>query len=219
MKKIINYNLFLFENMMSEIEMIEISGDLDVLESIVTDSESLLKSIDAEEVDLFTTFHVNPDNYERSIHLEDLYKNEEFNHALKKHKLKKNELESTEETETFLDKTIIIKFFSVYEEDKSELDQPEYIVFQSKGRSDSQWSDIKCYKVNEDMKNFYTKLTSKTVEIKQNDKTYIYNTSNSGNDWLLQNTDEKNDTFKEGMTNNDIKAILKDKNISITILA
>lgn len=219
MKNIQNYNTFLFETLLADVEMIEIFNDADILESIVTDSDSLLKSINAEKLDLFTTFHINPDSYDRNMTIEFLYDDGEFNKQLTKLKLKKNKLESTEESDTFIDKTLTIKFFSVYDEDKSELDQPEYIIFQSRSKAQSQWSDITCYKVNEDMKNFYDKLTSKTVEIKKDDKTYIYNTSNSGSDWILQNSNDKNDIFKADMSSDDIRAILKDKNTSITILA
>ena len=214
-----NYNSFLFENLLSEIEMVEVFNQADILESIVTDSDALLKSIDAEEVDLFTTFNINPDNFERKLHIQNLYDDVEFNKQLKKLHYKKNQLESTEESETFIDKTITINFFSIYKDTKSELDQPEYIIFQSLKNGDSNWSDVKCYKVKEDMKNFYNKLTSKTVEIKKGDKSYVYSTSNSGNDWTLGNLDDKDDTFKEDLSSADIKAILKDKGTSITIMA
>lgn len=218
MNRLANYNLFLFEQVLADIEMVEVFNDADILESIVTDSDALLKSIAAEEVDLFTTFHVNPDHYDRYLPLEKLYDDERFNKSLQEHHWRKNELESSEETETFLDKTIAVKFFSVYKDNQSELEQPQYIVFQSKPKG-GQWSELKCYKVREDMKNFYQKLTTKTVEIKKDGKTYIYNTSNSGNDWNLQNSDEENDTFQNDLTSEDIRAILKDKNTSITILA
>ena len=69
------------------------------------------------------------------------------------------------------------------------------------------------------LKNFYNKLTNKTVEIKKGDKTYIYNTSDSGNDWQLAPSTEESDKFKKIMSNDDIKAILLDGDVSITIIA
>lgn len=218
MRTIKNYNTFIFEN---ATEMVEIFNDADILESIITDSESLLKSIKAEEVDIYQTFTINPDDFEPHYTINDLYDNDIFNKQLEKNKLKKNELETTEETETFIDDTIVVKFFSIYEKDASELEKPEYIIYQSKKRVEKNWEDVKCYKVNDDMKHFYNKLTNKSVEIKKNGKTYIYVTSNSGNDWQLQKhkDDQETDNFKDYMSNDDIKAILMDDDVSITILA
>ena len=214
MKNINNYNQYIFE---SAQEMVEIFNDADILESIVTDSESLLKSIEAEEVDIYTTFHINPDLLKSNFTINELYDNVEFNKALEKNNFKKNELESTDETETFIEDTIHVKFFSIYKKSQSELDQPKYIIYQSKTSSSSNWDNVKAYKVNGDMTKFYNKLTNKSIEIKKGDKTYIYNTSNSGNDWQLNG--EGDGKFKEFMSNDDIKAILVDDDVSITINA
>lgn len=218
MKTLKNYNTFIFEN---AVEMQEVFNDADILESIVTDSDELLNTIKAKEVDLFQTFELNPDLLKSNFSIQELYDNQNFNKSLTKKNFKKNELESTEETETFIDDTIVVKFFSVFKKDSSELDQPEYIIYQSKKRNEKQWGQVKCYKVNDNMKNFYDKLTNKSVEIKKGDKTYIYVTSNSGNDWQLQKSIKNQDTdrFKEYMSNDEIKAILLDDDVSITILA
>jgi len=215
MKRIKNYNTFIFE---SASEMVEIFNDADILESIVTDSDALLNSIKAKEVDLFQAFEFSPDDIESNFSIEELYDNKPFNDSINNKEYKKIELESTEETETFIEDTIVVKFFSVYEKNASELEQPEYIIYQSKKKSDSEWEPVKCYKVNDDMKHFYDKLTNKSVEIKKGDKTYLYSTSNSGNDWQLQAQEEEGN-FKEFMSNDDIKAILLDDDVSITILA
>lgn len=218
MKHINNFNLFLYE---STIEMIEIFNDADILESIVTDTNDLLKSINAEEIDIFYTFNIDPNDYDRNINIENLFDDENFNKKLSRKKLKKNAIEYSEESETFIDKTMFIKFFTINKDSDSELEKPEYIIFQSKEKNSNNWNELKCYKVNEDMKKFYDKLTNKTIEIKKNDKTYIYQTSNSGNDWILQKHEDEQETddFKEYMTNDSIKAILKDKDVSVTILA
>lgn len=218
MRKIKNFNIFIFEN---AIEMKEIFNDADVLESIITDSEELLNTIKAKEVDLFITFELNPDKLKSNFTIEELYDNVYFNKSLMKKGFKKNNITSTEETETFLDNTIIVKFFSIFKKDMSELDKPNYIIFQSKKKGEKKWDNVKCYEVNDNMKNFYDKLTNKTIEIKKGDKTYIYVTSNSGNDWKLQkNINYKDDNrFKEYMSNDDIKAILLDDDVSITIIA
>ena len=56
----------------------------------------------------------------------------------------------------------------------------------------NKWEDVKLYKVNDEVKKFYDKLTSKTIEILDGDENYIYQTSN-GNEWTLQNIDKIND--------------------------
>jgi hypothetical protein len=225
--KILNYNSFKFEKVLSNIEMIEFSHndlkdtftDLDILESIVTDVDGLLKTIRAEEVDWYTIFGLNKSNYGNNLQIEDIYEDKNFNKSLQKMKMQKNDIESTEDYQTFIEKTIDIKFFSIYGIDDIELEKPDYIFFQSKRKSETAWQPVKCYKVNENMRHFYDNLTSKTIEIKKDGKSYIYSTSNSGSNWLLKNIDLKNDMFKDDMENDDIKAILKDKNISITIIS
>jgi len=214
MKKLNNWKQHVFE---SAVEMVEVFNDADILESIVTDSDALLKSIEAEEIDLFTTFNVSRDEVELTD-IQSLYDNDLFNKQLDKKGFKKNEMESTEETETFIEETVQVKFFSIYKKNQSELEQPKYIVYQSKNKKSSKWGDIKIYSVNGDMQKFYSKLTDKTVEIKKGDKTYIYSTSNSGNDWQ-KSPGLNNKTFKEFMSNDDIKAILVDDDVSITIIA
>lgn len=215
MRKIKNYNLFIFEN---ATEMVELFNDVDILESIVTDTEILLKTIKAEEVDLYQTFTFNPDDIKTEYTIQELYDNIAFNDKIVDKGYKKNILESTIDNETFIDDNIIINFFSLFDKNDSELGKPKYIIFQSKKANLTEWTTVKCYKVNDDMKHFYSKLTNKTIEFRKNDKIYIYNTSNSGNDWLLQSLDGSDD-FKKHLTNDDIKVILIDKNISITIIA
>ena len=221
MKNINNYNQYLFEQSIENIAFVsDVAIELDILESIVTDSDALLKTIEAEEVDLYTTFHLNPDIMKNDYSIQELYDNDEFNKALSKKGYKKNELESTDETETFIEETIHVKFFSIYKNKQSELEQPKFIVYQSK-TTKSNWGDVKVYKVNGDMTKFYNKLTNKSIEINKDGKTYIYNTSNSGNDWQLQKNhdNQNNKSFKDFMSNDDIKGILVDDEVTITIIS
>jgi len=221
MKRINNYNQYIFEQITNVPEMEELFNVVDILESIVTDSDALLKSIEAKEVDIYTELNINKDKLKNNLSIQELYDNELFNHSLEKNNYKKNELESTDESETFIDDTVQIKFFSIYKSNQTELDQPKFIVYQSKNPGDNNWSAVVAYSVNGDMQNFYNKLTNKTIEIKKNDKTYVYITSNSGNDWQLQKHQDNQDNkiFKDMMSNNDIKVILVDDDISITIIA
>jgi hypothetical protein len=216
MKYLNNYNDFITESVE---EFVELTADVNILESIVTDSESLLKSIQAKEEDLYNTFELNSDNFPRNMKIEKLYNSPAFNKKLTTKKLKKSTLEETEDMETFLENILDVKFFMIHEQDKSTLDKPEYIVFQSKKRDSAVWEEIKLYSVHDDIKNFYDRLTNKTVELKKGDKTYIYFTSNSGNNWQLQNLEVADDIFKDLLDNEEIKMILRDKDITITIIS
>lgn len=216
MKYLYNYSDFIIESVE---EFVELAADVNILESIVTDSESLLKSIQAKEEDLYNTFELNSDNFQRNMKIEKLYNSPSFNKKLSSKKLKKSTLEETEDMETFLENILDVKFFLIHEQDKSTLDKPEYIVFQSKKRDSAAWDEIKLYSVHDDIKNFYDRLTNKTVELKKGDKTYIYFTSNSGNNWQLQNLEVADDIFKDLLDNEEIKMILRDKDITITIIS
>ena len=209
MNHINNFNQYLFENKFSEI-----FNDADILESIVTDTQRLLDSIEAEEIsDIQSLFDIR--DIKDNININELYENQDFNKRLDKMELKKSEIESTEENETFMKNTIQIKFFTIHKKTKSELEQPEYIIFQSKGK---ELDPLKAYKVNGDMKHFYNHLSSKTITITKNNKEYIYQTSNSGNDWELKNIIEDGDKiFTQFLDSPKIKDILDDTDITITI--
>ena len=209
-----NYNLFIFENY---VEMIEVFNEADILESIVTNSDELLKTIDAEKItDMFITFGLNQEDFQHNITIEDFFNNKEFERNLNKMNLKKSDdVTSSDENETYLPNSVDLKFFTVHEINSSVLEKPDYIFIQIDN------NPINCYKVNSSMKKFYDKLTNKTIEIKKGDDNYIYVTSNGGSEWNLQKSEknQETDTFKEIMTKDDIKNVLLDKKVSITILA
>ena len=224
-----NYKNFIKENI--DIENIElfndITNDLDILESIVVDSDDLFDSIDVKKIDLFQTFTLNPDDIDNNISINELYDNNSFNKCLSKLGLSKNRLVSTDEVDTFIDDSITIEYFLVFKD--SEL-KPKYIIFQKKKKNDNK-NNIKCYMVKKeydrdeylkndeyiDMIKFDNKLSSKNIEIRKGGKTYLYN--KNGEDWQLGPGSEETDTFKKVMSKDKIKAILTDDDVSITILA
>lgn len=218
MKFLKKYNTFLLENNNID-EFVELVADVNILESIVTDTDMLLKSIEAKEVDIFKTFELNPDNFKNNFTIERLYKSKSFNKSLNKKNMKKSTLEETDDSETFIENTYNIKFFLIHDINKLSIDNPNYIVYQSKKKVDNKWDSVRMYEVNGDIKNFYDKLSNKTIELKKDDKVYIYFTSNSGNNWQLQNIEQSNDIFLDILDREQIKMILKDKDISITIIA
>ena len=177
-----------------------------IKESITTDVDGLLDSINDKKVD-FYAIHLANDEY-MNIPIEHLYDDGNFNQQLFKDNLKKGEMESTLDIENFLRKDIDMKFFFLYSRNETILDDPNFLILQY--YKDNKWYPIELYKIKGAVKNFYEKLTAKTIKLTQNNDTYIYQTSNSGNNWLLKDNNMKTDKFKENLETDEIKQLIKD---------
>lgn len=105
----------------------------------------------------------------------------------------------------------------LYDINSNELENPQYLLFQTWNETTSSWESLKLYKINDDVKKFYDKLTSRTIEITDGDQNYIYQTSN-GNEWVLQNSDKENDIYKKTFRREELQSLLKDKNVTVNIL-
>lgn len=188
MKWIKSYNSYK-ESIKIDLEYSNIKESLNVWYS------SLLSAIDAEEQDIYSTLHLPIDDFKDNLDIDFLSDSIEFINSLTSIGLKKSSVENTETYETFLNKPC--KFMLLFNFDSNELENPEYILFQNWNETTESWSETRLYKVNEDIKRFYDKLTSKTVEIVDGDNSYIYSSDNAGNEWVLQNIDKQNDTYKK----------------------
>lgn len=221
--KIKNYSLYIFENHLDQTEDNSLIDDLEILETISIDSDKLVSDVDTKRVE----FHEYPFNFDigkfsNDYTLEQLRDNPDFNDNLSKHELFISELNNTKDYDTFVSDTI--KYILIHKRlDRSmskleKLGDPLYVIFQIKSL-DGDWvkDNIKIYKINGDFSNFYKKLSSKTIELNKGDKKYIY--VSNGERWLLRNIQNKNDEFKEIMSNSDIKNLLKDSDISISIIS
>jgi len=177
-----------------------------IKESITTDVDGLLDSINDKKVD-FYSIHLSNDNYiDKTI--ETLYDDTDFNQQLFKDNLKKGEMDSTMEIENFLRKDIDMKFFFLYDRNETVLNNPEFLILQY--YKDEKWHPIEIYKIKGAIENFYDKLTAKTIKLTSDDVTYIYTTSNSGNNWLLKDKEKKTEKFKENLETDDIKNLIRD---------
>lgn len=177
-----------------------------IKEAITTDVDGLLDSINDKKVDFFTLKLSNDDYINKSI--DDVYDDVDFNSQLFKENLKKGEIQSTMEIENFLRKDIDMKFFFLYDRNETMLDNPNYLILQY--YKNDKWYPIEIYSIKGDVQDFYDKLTAKTIKLTYDDVTYIYQTSNSGNNWLLKNKDKKTDKFKENLETTDIKQLIRD---------
>jgi hypothetical protein len=177
-----------------------------IKESITTDVDGLLDSIREEKTD-FYALHLSNDNYINKT-IDTVYDEAEFNKQLFKENLKKGELDSTMYIENFLRKDIDMKFFFLYSRNETVLDNPNFLILQY--YKDDKWHPIEIYKIKGKVENFYEKLTAKTIKLTFDNVTYIYTTSNSGNNWILKETDKKTEKFKENLETEDIKTLIRD---------
>lgn len=189
----------------------------DLLESLSIWHDTLLSSINAEEVEpsqlgmpggLRMDLDYLCGNGENDP-------DEKFVDALTKKRLKKSEVQNTEDYETFLNKPC--KFMFIYNEESNELENPVYLMFQTWNETLKEWSEAKMYKVNGEAKRFYDKLSSKTIEVIDGDENYIYTTSN-GNEWSLKNNDKKNDVWKDTFRKEELQKLVDDRKVRISII-
>ena len=210
MKVIKSYNKFK-ESLVIDLMM----SSVDILESMNIWHDVLLSAISAEQKDMFYTLKLPKDFYQGRLTLDFLSDNIEFVNSLSSLGLKKSPVQNTEEYQTFVNKPC--KWMFIYGIESNELENPIYITFQTWNETLKQWDDVKLFKINDDIKKFYDKLASKTIEVADGDENFIYVTSN-GNDWELQNLDKENDTYKRFFRKEELQSLLNNKNVKVSII-
>jgi hypothetical protein len=187
---------------------------LDIMESLNMWHDVLLASIGAQQVDIFSELKIS-DSLRKNLDIDYLNDNVEFLNSLSSLRLKKSAIQNTDDYETFINKPC--KFMMIYDQTSNELQNPEYIIFQSWNDTIKKWEDAKLYKITEDIKKFFDKLTSRTIEIVDGDTNYIYNTSN-GNDWELQNLNSETDIYKRFFRKEELQKLLDDRKVKLNII-
>ena len=209
MKYIKKYNKYL-ESIKIDVSIINV----DINESLGIYYENILKSIGAEELNIFDTFSLPKDDFSDKLNLDLLTTSPEFINSLSSIGLKKSNVQNSDDYETYLNKPR--RFMTIYNIESNELENPSYILFQSYNETLSKWEDVKLFKVTGDIKAFYDKLSSKVIEIDDNGEKYIYHSSNK-NEWTLQNKEES-DTYKKYFRNEDFEKLINDKKVTINII-
>ena len=187
----------------------------DLLESLTIWHDALLSAVGAEELNIFDTLKLPTDEFRDKLDFEFLQDNVEFINSLSSIAIKKSQLQNSEDYQTFLNKPC--KFMFLYDINSNELQNPVYLLFQVWNESIKKWDDVKLYKINDDVKKFYDKLTSRTIEIVDGDQNYIYQTSN-GNEWVLQNLDKENDIYKRTFRKEELQEMLASKSVTVNII-
>lgn len=188
---------------------------VDILESMNIWHDVLLTSINAEEKDIFDTLKLPKDFYEGRLTLDFLSDNIEFINSLSSLALKKSPVQNTDDYQTFVNKPC--KWMFVYDISSNELENPVYILFQTWNETARKWEDVKFFKINGDAKNFYDKLTSKTIEVTDGEENFIYVTAD-GNTWELQNLDSENDVYKRYFRKEELQKVLDDRKVKVSII-
>lgn len=188
---------------------------VDILESMNIWHDVLLSAISAEEKDIFDTLKLPKDFYEGRLNLDFLSNNIEFVNSLSSLGLKKSVVQISDEYETFLNKPC--KWMFIYDISSNELENPLYITFQVWNQTNKEWEDVKFFSINGNIKNFYDKLSSKTIEVTDGDDNYIYITSD-GNTWELQNLDKENDVYKRFFRKDELQSLLNDRKVKVSII-
>jgi hypothetical protein len=188
---------------------------VDILESMNIWHDVLLSAISAEEKDIFDTLKLPKDFYDGRLSLDFLSDNIEFINSLSSLGLKKSPVQNTEEYQTFVNKPC--KWMFIYDISSNELENPLYITFQVWNEANKEWEDVKFFKINGDVKKFYDKLSSKTIEVTDGDVNYIYVTSD-GNTWELQNLDKENDVYKRFFRKDELQSLLNDRKVTVSII-
>jgi hypothetical protein len=188
---------------------------VDLMESLNIWHDVLLSSIGAEQVDIFNTFTLPKDDFKDKLDIDYLADNNEFLNSLSSIGLKKSQIQNTDDFQTFVNKPC--RFMLIYDVNSNELENPEYILFQTWNETLTKWEEAKLYKIKDDIKKFFDKLTSRTIEIVDGEQNFIYVTTN-GNDWELQNLDKENDTYKRFFRKEELQQLLDDKKVKLNII-
>ena len=118
-----------YQNYLESIKIDVSIINVDINESLGVYYENILKSIGAEEQDLFDTFKLPKDDFADKLNLDLLTNNSEFINSLSSIGLKKSNLFNTDDFETFVNKPS--RFVLIYRVEANELENPNYILFQS----------------------------------------------------------------------------------------
>ncbi len=73
---------------------------------------------------------------------------------------------------------------------------------------------VKC----KDPNAFYVPMTQKTIQLQADRKNYIYNTSNGGRNWVLQDPISNNEKFPKELEEEKLKILLGDNEIKVKVI-
>lgn len=177
--------------------------------------KTLLSILDGNKIDIFRTFKINKDVVNVDSEIERLYTDSNFKKELQQNNLKIGKPQNTEDSETLLNNNIIVKFFFIYEKDSIELEEPLYIILQHFNTKTNKRSNIIGFSNKDSIIAFYKKLTDSTIELTNSNDTFIYQTTNGGNNWEMKNVQMEDDDMKSSLDNNELQKLINTNNLKI----
>ena len=177
--------------------------------------DELLKVLKDEGNDIFRTFRINKDEVGVRDEIDKLYGNSGFNKNLKKNDLKKGKPQNTQYNETLLDDEYVLKFFFVYDKESIELEEPKFIILQYYNTETNKKSDILGFTNSNNINSFYEKLTDATIELTKGDDTYIYQTSNGGNNWEMKNVQMEDEEMEGTLDKKELQDLIDKKKFNV----
>jgi hypothetical protein len=78
------------------------------------------------------------------------------------------------------------------------------------------WETTSIYKIGDDIKKFYDQLSSKTIEIEDEGKKYIYETSDKKT-WTLLSV-EDSPIYKRTFNKEDLEKVIQDRKVKLKII-
>lgn len=168
----------------------------ELLEKLSVVEKNIMDSIEADPIDNKIFFNTDLDISD----IDSLSNNSEFSKLLKIKGLSKSNVEHTDDYETFL--LSPFKYILLRDVDKNNLQDPDFIILQTFNSTEQDWNEIRVYKVNGNFRNFYDKLSNRTIELTDGKDNYIYSTSNK-NEWELVNHNG-NETFPKYIRKEDL---------------
>ena len=182
---------------------------------LTIDIEELLSILDNSKTDIFRTFKINKDEVGVRDDIDDLFINNNFNRNIKKNGMKHGKLQNSQDSETLLDEKYVLKFFFIYDKDSIELEEPKFIVLQYYNTDTNKRSDILGFTNTDNINSFYEKLTDATIELTKGDDTYVYQTSNGGNNWEMKNVQMEDSEMKGTLDKNELQAVIDKKKLGV----
>jgi len=179
------------------------------------DIQDLLSVLDNNKTDIFRKFRINKDEVNVNDDIDKLYSNNRFNNNIKKNNLKKGKAYNTQYNETLLDDKYVLKFFFLYDKNSMELEEPEFIILQYYNTDTKEKSDILGFINSDNINDFYQKLTDATIELTKGEDTYIYQTSNGGNNWEMKNVQMEDDKIKGTLDKKELQELIDKNNLKI----
>jgi len=183
---------------------------------LTIDIKELLSVLDDSKTDIFRTFKINKDEVGVRDDIDQLYPNKRFNSNVKKSDLKKGKAQNTQFSETLLDDKYVLKFFFVYDKGSIELEEPKFIILQYYNTETKEKSDILGFTNSDNINSFYEKLTDATIELSKGDDTYVYQTSNGGNNWEMKNVQMEDDEMKGTFDKKELQDMINKKKLNVS---